>query len=176
MIRNLCVLGSTGSIGTQTLDVVDNNSDELHVLSMTAGDNLERFLGQIVKYTPQKVSVRSEEGAAQLKNMLLERQKGESFPMPDIAYGMEGFIECATMPDVHIVVAAMVGMIGLRPVMEAIRHRKHIALANKETLVTAGHLIMPLAEAHDVPVLPVDSEHSAIFQAGGWISGGTGRP
>ena len=85
--------------------------------------------------------------------------------MPDIAYGMEGFIECATMPDVHIVVAAMVGMIGLRPVMEAIRHRKHIALANKETLVTAGHLIMPLAEAHDVPVLPVDSEHSAIFQA-----------
>ena len=71
MIRNLCVLGSTGSIGTQTLDVVDNNSDELHVLSMTAGDNLERFLGQIVKYTPQKVSVRSEEGAAQLKNMLL---------------------------------------------------------------------------------------------------------
>ncbi len=165
MIRNLCVLGSTGSIGTQTLDVVDNNSDELHVLSMTAGDNLERFLGQIVKYTPQKVSVRSEEGAAQLKNMLLERQKGESFPMPDIAYGMEGFIECATMPDVHIVVAAMVGMIGLCPVMEAIRHRKHIALANKETLVTAGHLIMPLAEVHDVPVLPVDSEHSAIFQA-----------
>lgn len=164
MRRNLCILGSTGSIGTQSLEVVDNNDKDLCVLSMTAGDNVGLFCEQIMKYEPRKVSVRSEEGAERLRELLLEKQKDRDFPMPEICYGMDGFIACATMPEVHMTVAAMVGMIGLRPVIEAIRSGKDIALANKETLVTAGHIIMPMAEEYGVKILPVDSEHSAIFQ------------
>lgn len=173
MRRNLCVLGSTGSIGTQTLEVVDNNRDELCILSMTAGDNVELFSEQIVKYRPEKVSVKSEEGAGRLRQRLLSYSSKEDVQIPEILYGMEGFVECATMPEVHMVVAAMVGMIGLRPVIEAISHNKDIALANKETLVTAGHIIMPLAKEHGVSILPVDSEHSAIFQ--GLQSGSPGE-
>lgn len=165
MRRKVCILGSTGSIGRQTLDVVENQPDSLQVLTMTAGDNIRLFSEQIVKYRPRMVSVKSEQGAEQLKKTLQEYQGETDFPMPEILYGMEGFLACATMPEVEMVVAAMVGMIGLRPVMEAIRHNKDIALANKETLVTAGHLIMPLAEEYGVSILPVDSEHSAIFQA-----------
>lgn len=164
MRRNLCILGSTGSIGTQSLEVVDNNEKDLRVLSMTAGDNIGLFCEQIMKYGPLRVSVRSEEGAGRLREMLSEKQRDREFPMPEICYGMDGFIACATMPDVHMTVAAMVGMIGLRPVIEAIRSKKDIALANKETLVTAGHIIMPMAEKYGVKILPVDSEHSAIFQ------------
>lgn len=164
MRRNLCILGSTGSIGTQSLEVADNNEKDLRVLSMTAGDNIGLFCEQIMKYGPVRVSVRSEEGAGRLREMLLEKRRDREFPMPEICYGMDGFIACATMPDVHMTVAAMVGMIGLRPVMEAIRSGKDIALANKETLVTAGHIIMPMAEEYGVKILPVDSEHSAIFQ------------
>ncbi len=164
MKRNLCVLGSTGSIGTQTLKVVEEHQTELQILSMTAGDNIDLFVEQILKYEPRSVSVKSEEGAEKLRLNLKERQAEHSFMMPEIRYGMDGFIACATMPDVHTVVAAMVGMIGLRPVIEAIRHKKDIALANKETLVTAGHMIIPMAEQYGVSILPVDSEHSAIFQ------------
>ncbi len=164
MKRNLCVLGSTGSIGTQTLKVVEEHQTELQILSMTAGDNIDLFVEQILKYEPRSVSVKSEEGAEKLRLSLKERQAQHSFMMPEIRYGMDGFIACATMPDVHTVVAAMVGMIGLRPVIEAIRHKKDIALANKETLVTAGHMIIPMAEQYGVSILPVDSEHSAIFQ------------
>lgn len=164
MKRNLCVLGSTGSIGTQTLEVVDENETELQILSLTAGDNIDLFVEQILKYAPRRVSVKSEEGAEKLRLSLMKRQKGQPSMLPEILYGMDGFIACATMPDVHTVVAAMVGMIGLRPVMEAIRHKKDIALANKETLVTAGHMIIPMAEEYGVSILPVDSEHSAIFQ------------
>lgn len=164
MKRNLCVLGSTGSIGTQTLEVVDENQAELQILSLTAGDNIDLFVEQILKYAPRRVSVKSEEGAEKLRLSLMKRRKGQPSMLPEILYGMDGFIACATMPDVHTVVAAMVGMIGLRPVMEAIRHKKDIALANKETLVTAGHMIIPMAEEYGVSILPVDSEHSAIFQ------------
>ncbi len=164
MKRNLCVLGSTGSIGTQTLEVVDEHQAELQILSMTAGDNIDLFVEQILKYEPRRVSVKSEEGAEKLRLSLTERQEEQLFILPEILYGMDGFIACATMPDIHTVVAAMVGMIGLRPVMEAIRHKKDIALANKETLVTAGHMIIPMAEQYGVSLLPVDSEHSAIFQ------------
>lgn len=164
MKRNLCVLGSTGSIGTQTLEVVDEHREEWQVLSLTAGDNTELLAEQIIKYTPRMVSVKSGEGAERLKKLLQERQGGKAFEMPEILYGMDGFIACAVMPEVQMVVAAMVGMIGLRPVMEAIRHKKDIALANKETLVTAGHIIMPLVEEYGVSLLPVDSEHSAVFQ------------
>ncbi len=165
MKRTLCILGSTGSIGTQTLQVVDNNSEQLSVAALTAGDNISLLCEQIMKYHPKIVSVKSEEGAEQLKRSL---ERSGSFSrnhaMPEIVYGMDGFVACATIPETDMVVAAMVGMIGLRPVMEAIRQRKDIALANKETLVTAGHLIMPLAEQYGVSILPVDSEHSAIFQ------------
>lgn len=165
MSRNLCVLGSTGSIGRQTLDVVENHPDDLHVLAMTAGDNVSLLAEQIVQFQPQIVSVKSEQGAEELRQKLQKLQKENDFSMPEIMYGMDGFIACATMQEVGMVVAAMVGMIGLRPVMEAIRHKKDIALANKETLVTAGHIIMPLADEYGVSILPVDSEHSAIFQA-----------
>lgn len=171
MKRNLCVLGSTGSIGTQTLQVVDNNKESLEVVSMTAGDNIELLSEQIVKYKPQIVSVKSEEGALRLKDRLEDIGTIHNMRMPEIVYGMEGFVKCATISQADMVVAAMVGMIGLRPVIEAIKHGKDIALANKETLVTAGHIIMPLAEEYGVSLFPVDSEHSAIFQC--LQSGGT---
>lgn len=164
MRRKLCILGSTGSIGTQTLEVVDNNREDIEVVSLTAGDNIELLAEQVVKYRPEVICVKSEAGAEKCRKRLEELKTGNDFELPEILYGMEGFIHCATMPEVNMVVAAMVGMIGLRPVIEAIKHKKDIALANKETLVTAGHIIMPLAEEHGVALLPVDSEHSAIFQ------------
>lgn len=164
MKRNLSILGATGSIGTQTLQVVDNNKDALNVVSLTAGDNTGLLSEQIVIYEPKVVSVKSEEGALRLKEKLSAMKQTQDFKMPEILYGMEGFIHCATLPETDMVVAAMVGMIGLRPVIEAIKSGKDIALANKETLVTAGHLIMPLVKEYGVSLLPVDSEHSAIFQ------------
>ncbi len=164
MNRKLCILGSTGSIGTQTLQVVDNNKDTISVEAMTAGDNIELFAEQILRYRPRMAAVKSEEGAEQLKHKLQEHPSAKEMPLPEILYGMDGFVACASLPETDMVVAAMVGMIGLRPVMEAIRKGKDIALANKETLVTAGHLIMPLAQEYGVSLLPVDSEHSAIFQ------------
>lgn len=164
MNRKLCILGSTGSIGTQTLQVVDNNRDVLSVEAMTAGDNIALFTEQILRYRPRVVAVKSEEGAETLKQKLQGHSGAKELPLPEILYGMDGFVACASLPETDMVVAAMVGMIGLRPVMEAIRKGKDIALANKETLVTAGHLIMPLAREYGVSLLPVDSEHSAIFQ------------
>ena len=164
MNRKLCILGSTGSIGTQTLQVVDNNKETLSVAAMTAGDNIDLIAEQILRYQPGMVAVKSEEGAEQLKHRLQEHPAAKEMQLPEILYGMDGFVACATLPEADMVVAAMVGMIGLRPVMEAIRKGKDIALANKETLVTAGHLIMPLAQEYGVSLLPVDSEHSAIFQ------------
>lgn len=164
MKRKLCILGSTGSIGTQTLEVVDNNREDIEVVSLTAGDNIELLSEQVVKYNPRVICVKSEMGAEQCRKKLQELNRENCFELPEILYGMEGFIWCATMPEVNMVVAAMVGMIGLRPVIEAIEHKKDIALANKETLVTAGHIIMPLAEQYGVSLFPVDSEHSAIFQ------------
>ncbi len=173
MKKKLCILGATGSIGTQTLEVVDNNPEELTVVSMTAGDNIDALFGQMLRYRPSVVSVKSEEGAERLREKMKHSTEAEKLSThvveepycPEILYGMEGFIRCATLDEVDLVVAAMVGMIGLRPVIEAIRRKKDIALANKETLVTAGHLIMPMAEQHGVTILPVDSEHSAIFQS-----------
>ena len=164
MNRKLCILGSTGSIGTQTLQVVDNNRDVLSVEAMTAGDNIDLFAEQILRYQPRMVAVKTGEGAEKLKQKLQEHPAANKKQPPEILYGMDGFIACATLPETDMVVAAMVGMIGLRPVMEAIRRGKDIALANKETLVTAGHLIMPLVQEYGVSLLPVDSEHSAIFQ------------
>ncbi|MCR5798064.1 MAG: 1-deoxy-D-xylulose-5-phosphate reductoisomerase [Eubacterium sp.] len=163
-MRSICLLGSTGSIGTQTLEVVLNNQEELAIVSMVAGTNVPLFAEQIVKFHPKKVCMKNAEYSRELEDELRDRYKLNSESMPEILSGMDGIIECATMEEIDIVVAAMVGMIGLRPVISAIENGKDIALANKETLVTAGHLIMPLVKEHGVKLLPIDSEHSAIFQ------------
>ncbi|MGN0435445.1 MAG: 1-deoxy-D-xylulose-5-phosphate reductoisomerase [Wujia sp.] len=155
-MRNIAIIGSTGSIGTQTLDIVRAN-DDLRVVALAAGNNVELLEKQVREFKPDIVGIWSEDKARKLKASLSE------FDIR-IVYGMEGLIEIASYQRSELLVTAIVGMIGIRPTIEAIKAGKDIALANKETLVTAGHLIMPLARKHGVAILPVDSEHSAIFQ------------
>ncbi len=157
-MKKIAILGSTGSIGTQTLSVVKEQGD-LTVTAMSCGRNLELFEKQIREFHPSLVSVGDEEAAKDLK----ERIKDLSGIR--ITCGIEGLIEVAEEPSSEILVTAIVGMLGIRPTIAAINAGKDIALANKETLVTAGHLIMPLAKDKNVKILPVDSEHSAIFQS-----------
>ncbi|MCH5266130.1 MAG: 1-deoxy-D-xylulose-5-phosphate reductoisomerase [Lachnospiraceae bacterium] len=173
-MKRITILGSTGSIGTQTLDVMRNNREDFEVVALAAGIHVEKMAEQIREFQPAYAVMKDEEHAAKLRHLLLSDGDARGKPLPlqedksrdcEILSGMEGLVKAASLPEVDTVVAAMVGMIGLRPVMEAIQAGKDIALANKETLVTAGHLIMPLAEKHKVQILPVDSEHSAIFQA-----------
>ncbi|WP_028243837.1 1-deoxy-D-xylulose-5-phosphate reductoisomerase [Pseudobutyrivibrio ruminis] len=159
MSQKLAILGSTGSIGTQTLDIVSQNPDDLQVVAMSCGKNIDLFEKQIRKYTPSLVSIANEELAKDLKTRLSDMDNIE------IVYGMEGLIAVATYDKADTVVTAVVGMIGVQPTIAAINAGKTIALANKETLVTAGHIIMPLAKQKGVSILPVDSEHSAIFQS-----------
>ena len=156
-MKNIAILGSTGSIGTQTLSIVDENSD-LNVVALSCGKNIELLERQTRKYKPELVCVSDEKDAEAL------RIKLGDFDVK-IVSGMDGLIEVATIPSSEILVTAIVGMIGLRPTIAAIQAKKDIALANKETLVTAGHLIMPMAKEYGVKILPVDSEHSAIFQS-----------
>lgn len=156
-MKIISVLGSTGSIGTQTLDVVRKNKD-IQVAALTAGTNIRLLAEQIREFRPRLSCVATKELAEELKLLVAECNV-------KITYGMEGIIEAAVLEEVQIVVTAVVGMMGIRPTIEAIRAGKNIALANKETLVTAGHIIMPLAREHHVRILPVDSEHSAIFQS-----------
>lgn len=156
-MKKIAVLGSTGSIGTQTLDVVRNNRD-LQVISLVAGSNIDLMEKQIQEFHPKRVSIWDEEKAEELR----KRLKGKEV---EILSGMDGMTACAVMDEVEIVVAAVVGMIGITPTIAAIKAGKDIALANKETLVTAGHIIMPLVKEFGVKLLPVDSEHSAIFQS-----------
>ena len=144
-MKKIAILGSTGSIGTQTLDVVRANGD-IEVLGISAGRNVKMLEEQAREFHPQLIAVWDENAVK-------------------IVSGMEGLLELARMPQTDILVTAVVGMIGIRPTMEGIKAGKDIALANKETLVTAGHLIIPMAKEHGVQILPVDSEHSAIFQA-----------
>ncbi len=158
MSQKIAILGSTGSIGTQTLDIVSQNPDELSVVAMSCGRNLDLFEKQIRQYTPKLVSVGDEGLAKDLKARLSDMEI-------EIAFGMEGLIAVATYDEADTVVTAVVGMIGVQPTIAAINAGKTIALANKETLVTAGHIIMPLAKEKGVSILPVDSEHSAIFQS-----------
>jgi len=158
-MKHISILGSTGSIGTQTLDVVRNNHD-IKVDALAAGRNIELLLEQIKEFRPELVCVFDEKRAKELEQII----KKEQLPV-EITTGMEGLLACATIPSAEMVVTAFVGMIGIRPTIEAIKAGKHIALANKETLVTAGHIIMPLAKEKGVKILPVDSEHSAIFQS-----------
>ena len=156
-MKKIAILGSTGSIGTQTLDVVRKNKD-IEVLGLSAGKNIDRLEEQIREFSPRLVAVWEEAAAKDLAVRVSDTGV-------KIVTGMDGLLELAAMPETEILVTAIVGMIGIRPTMEAIRAGKDIALANKETLVTAGHLIMPMAEKYGVRILPVDSEHSAIFQA-----------
>lgn len=158
MASKISILGSTGSIGTQTLDIVSQNPGELTVVAMSCGSNIDLFEKQIRKYKPSLVAISTEALAADLRTRLSDMTL-------DITYGMEGLIAVATAQEADTVVTAVVGMIGVQPTIAAIKAGKDIALANKETLVTAGHIIMPLAKEMGVSILPVDSEHSAIFQS-----------
>ena len=155
-MRHLAILGSTGSIGTQTLEVVDNNED-MKVVSLAAGSNIDLVEQQIRKYHPEVVCIYQEDKARELARRVTDENVS-------VLYGMDGLIACATAASADVVVAAVVGMIGIRPVIEAIRCGKDIAFANKETLVTAGHIIMPMIRKYQVLLTPVDSEHAAIFQ------------
>jgi len=155
-MRKIAILGSTGSIGTQTLEVTRYNKD-IEVISLAAGSNIDLLEKQILEFKPKVVAVWKEEKAKELKERV-------SHLDVTVLCGMDGLIACATHNEVETVVTAVVGMIGIKPTMEAIKAKKNIALANKETLVTAGHIIMPLAKEYGVSILPVDSEHSAIFQ------------
>lgn len=156
-MKKIAILGSTGSIGTQTLEVVRENKD-IEVLGLAAGNNIKLLERQIREFHPKMAAVWSEERAKELR----ENVKDLNIK---IVSGMEGLIELSVMEESEILVTAIVGMIGIRPIIEAIKAGKDIALANKETLVTAGHIIMPLAKEYQVAILPVDSEHSAIFQS-----------
>lgn len=156
-MKNISILGSTGSIGTQTLDIVRANKD-LNVVAMAAGSNIKKLEMQIREFHPQLVCVYNEEAAGKLKRAVADLDV-------KVTAGMEGLIEAAVCERAEIVVTAFVGMIGIRPTLEAMKAGKDIALANKETLVTAGHLVMKATEEYGVKILPVDSEHSAIFQS-----------
>ena len=156
-MRKIAILGSTGSIGTQTLEVVRFQKD-IQVVGLSAGKNIKKLEEQIREFSPAIAAVWDENAAKELASKVADTQT-------KVLAGMGGLIELARMENCDMLVTAIVGMIGIRPTMEAISSGKDIALANKETLVTAGHLIMPLAEEHQVKILPVDSEHSAIFQA-----------
>lgn len=156
-MKKIAILGSTGSIGTQTLEVVRENKD-IEVLGLAAGNNIKLLERQIREFHPKMAAVWSEERAKELR----ENVKDLNIK---IVSGMEGLIELSVMEESEILVTAIVGMIGIRPTIEAIKAGKDIALANKETLVTAGHIIMPLAKEYQVAIRPVDSEHSAIFQS-----------
>ena len=156
-MKKIAILGSTGSIGTQTLEVVRAQGD-LQVTAMAAGHNIDLLEQQIREFRPRNVAVWEEKDAFDLRTRVADLNV-------KVHYGMDGLIEIAADPDSEILVTAIVGMLGLRPTIAAIQSGKNIALANKETLVTAGHLIMPMAKEYDVQILPVDSEHSAIFQS-----------
>ena len=156
-MKKIAILGSTGSIGTQTLDVVRANGD-IEVLGISAGRNVKMLEEQAREFHPKLIAVWDENAAKDLAVRLQDMDV-------KIISGMDGLLELARMPETDILVTAVVGMIGIRPTMEGIKAGKDIALANKETLVTAGHLIIPMAKEYGVQILPVDSEHSAIFQA-----------
>lgn len=156
-MKKIAILGSTGSIGTQTLEIVRNNPD-LEVVGLAAGTSVDKMEEQIREFRPAYACMWKEEAAADLQVRVADLDVR-------ILSGMEGLLEIASMPQAQVLVTGIVGMIGIKPTIAAIEAGKDIALANKETLVTAGHIIMPLAKKHGVSILPVDSEHSAIFQS-----------
>ena len=157
-MKNIVLLGSTGSIGTQTLDVVRSYKEDLHVVALAAGSSVEKMEQQIREFSPSYAVMWSEGAAKDLKQRVSDLQV-------QVLTGMDGLLAISVLPEADVVLTAIVGMIGIRPTIAAIEAGKDIALANKETLVTAGHIIMPLAKKHGEKILPVDSEHSAIFQS-----------
>ena len=156
-MRKISILGSTGSIGTQTLEVVDI-LENIKIMAITGNSNIRLLEEQARKYQPELVAVMDEKNAEELKNILSDMNIR-------VVSGMDGLVEAATYEGVDTVVTSVVGNVGLKPTFEAIRAGKNIALANKETLVSAGQLVMDLAKMHDIKIYPVDSEHSAIFQS-----------
>lgn len=156
-MKKIGILGSTGSIGTQTLEIVRNHKD-LKVVALAAGKSVNLMEEQVREFSPALAVMWSEEAAKELRARVADTDT-------KVLYGMDGLLEIAVMEEMEVLVTAIVGMIGIRPTIAAIEAGKTIALANKETLVTAGHIIMPLAAEKKVPILPVDSEHSAIFQS-----------
>ena len=163
-MKKISILGSTGSIGTQTLDVVRSNAD-IEVVALAAGRNIRALAEQVREFRPKLVCVAEEKDINELKLLISDISC-------EICHGMEGLVKVAVHDEAEIVVTAIVGMMGIIPTIEAIKTGHDIALANKETLVTAGHIIMPLAKEHNIRILPVDSEHSAIFQS---LNGEDGR-
>ncbi len=156
-MKKIAILGSTGSIGTQTLDIVRNNPD-LEVVGLSAGNNVDLMEKQVREFHPLLAVMGNDKAANDLKERLKDTDTR-------VLSGMDGMVEMASMKESEVLVTAIVGMIGIRPTIAAIKAHKTIALANKETLVTAGHIIIPLAQENGVSILPVDSEHSAIFQS-----------
>lgn len=156
-MKKIAILGSTGSIGTQTLEIAREQND-IEVVALAAGSNAALLEQQVREFMPKTAVLWDEAAAASLRDSV------KDLPVK-VASGMEGLLEIASMPESEILVTAIVGMLGIRPTIAAIEAGKAIALANKETLVTAGHIIIPLAKQKGVPILPVDSEHSAIFQS-----------
>lgn len=157
-MKKIVVMGSTGSIGTQTLEIVRDHMDELEVTALTANSSVDMIVKQALEFKPKLVAMNDEASAAAVEALL----DGQNIK---VVSGMDGLIEAASMEEADIVVTAMVGMIGIRPTIAAIKTGHDIALANKETLVCAGHIIMPLIREYGVNLYPVDSEHSAIFQS-----------
>lgn len=156
MAKKISILGSTGSIGTQTLDVVAHNRENFQIEALSAGMNIGLLLEQIKQFKPKKVSVATKELADELKTYITDKTL--------IFYGEAGLVEIAASTDADFVVSALVGSQGLKPTLAAIEAGKNIGLANKETLVTAGHIVKAMVEKHQISLLPIDSEHSAIFQ------------
>lgn len=157
-MKKIVVMGSTGSIGTQTLEIVREHRDELEIVALTANSSVELIVKQALEFRPKLVAMNDESSAEAVEESL----KGEGIK---VVSGMDGLTRAASMEDADIVVTAMVGMIGIRPTIAAIKAGHDIALANKETLVCAGHIIMPMIKEYGVKLYPVDSEHSAIFQS-----------
>ena len=155
MVKSVSILGSTGSIGRQTLDIIDNLG--LPVAALTAGSNAQRMAQQCRKYQPKLAVMSTKAAADQLKEMISDLPT-------EIMWGEEGLIAAATIPEADCVITAVVGMVGLKPTLAAIRAHKRIGLANKETLVCAGQLVMAEAKKNNAEIIPVDSEHSAIYQ------------
>lgn len=155
-MKKISLLGATGSIGRQTMEVVRENRDQFEVVAFSAGSNIELTKKYINEFSPALVSVKEKQDCEALR---------AEFPSTQFSYGDDGLVEVAVYPESSIVLNAVIGSVGLYPTLKAIEAKKHIALANKETLVTAGHVVMDAAKKHGVQILPVDSEHSAIFQA-----------
>ena len=159
-MKNISILGATGSIGTQTLDVIRNSNKEINLIGISANSSVKKIIEIIKEFNPKYVAMMDEESAKKVKDYCLDNNLNIT-----VYSGIEGLEKIASLKEIEMVVTSVVGMIGLRPTLKAIEAKKDIALANKETLVVAGELVMKKAKEMNVDILPVDSEHSAIFQA-----------